>query len=46
MPFIYNEKIINERFAGTIKTFTLESLIPDGQSLQCCTSHYLGQKIF
>ena len=43
MPFIYGEKTINERFAGAIKTFTLESLMPDGQALQCCTSHYLGQ---
>lgn len=43
MPFIYGEKTINDRFAGAIKTFTLESLMPDGQALQCCTSHYLGQ---
>lgn len=43
MPFIYGEKTINERFAGAIKTFTLESLMPNGESLQCCTSHYLGQ---
>lgn len=28
---------------GAIKTFTLESLMPNGQALQCCTSHYLGQ---
>ena len=43
MPFIYGEKTINERFAGAMKTFALESLMPDGQALQCCTSHYLGQ---
>lgn len=43
MPFICGEKTINERFAGAVKTFTLESLMPDGQALQCCTSHYLGQ---
>ena len=43
IPFIYGEKTINERFAGAVKTFTLESLMPDGQALQCCTSHYLGQ---
>lgn len=43
IPFICGEKTINERFAGAIKTFALESLMPDGQALQCCTSHYLGQ---
>lgn len=43
MPFIFGEKTLNERFGGAINTYTLESLMQDGQALQCCTSHYLGQ---
>lgn len=43
IPFIVGEKTANERFAGAENTFTLESLMQDGQALQCATSHYLGQ---
>lgn len=32
-----------EKFAGGSKTYTFESLMPNGKSLQACTSHDLGQ---
>jgi len=32
-----------EKFAGGNKTYTFESLMPNGKSLQACTSHDLGQ---
>ncbi len=32
-----------EKFAGGDKTISFESLMPDGKSLQACTSHDLGQ---
>jgi len=37
------EKTKKERFAGALKTFTLESLMPDGKALQMGTSHDMGQ---
>lgn len=33
----------SERFAGGAKTYSFESLMPNGKSLQACTSHDLGQ---
>lgn len=33
----------SEKFAGGNKTYTFESLMPSGKSLQSCTSHDLGQ---
>src|SRR3990167_11354527 len=33
----------SEKFAGALKTYTFESLMPDGRALQACTSHDLGQ---
>lgn len=33
----------SEKFAGGYKTITFESLMPNGKSLQACTSHDLGQ---
>ena len=32
-----------EKFAGAAKTYSFESLMPDGKALQACTSHDLGQ---
>jgi len=43
IPVIAGEKTANERFAGAVNTFTLESMMQDGQALQSCTAHYLGQ---
>ncbi|AXK50840.1 proline--tRNA ligase [Spiroplasma alleghenense] len=42
LPVITGEKTVHERFAGAEATFTIESLMHDGQALQCGTSHYLG----
>lgn len=33
----------SEKFAGAGKTITFEALMPNGKSLQACTSHDLGQ---
>ncbi len=33
----------SEKFAGGKKTYTFECLMPNGKSLQACTSHDLGQ---
>ncbi|CAF0798063.1 unnamed protein product [Didymodactylos carnosus] len=44
LPLIIGEKTPGERFAGADNSFTIESLMQDGQALQCGTSHYLGQK--
>lgn len=43
VPVIKGEKTPKERFAGAKKTFTIESLMPDGKALQLGTSHNLGQ---
>lgn len=40
---LMGEKTENEKFAGAENTFTIETLMPDGQVLQSATSHYLGQ---
>ncbi|MDE5949744.1 MAG: proline--tRNA ligase [Malacoplasma sp.] len=40
---LLGEKTENEKFAGAENTFTIETLMPDGQVLQSATSHYLGQ---
>jgi prolyl-tRNA synthetase len=40
---LMGEKTIGERFAGADNTYTLEAFMQDGQTLQCATSHYLGQ---
>lgn len=42
LPAIKGKKSDQEKFAGAVDTFTLESLMPDGKALQLCTSHYLG----
>ncbi|MFZ5366217.1 MAG: proline--tRNA ligase [Patescibacteria group bacterium] len=33
----------SEKFAGALRTYTFEMLMPDGKALQGCTSHDLGQ---
>jgi prolyl-tRNA synthetase len=42
IPFVTGRKPASEKFAGAVDTFTIEALMPDGQALQCGTSHYLG----
>ncbi len=43
MATVVGTKSESEKFAGAEKTFTVESLMPDGKALQACTSHDLGQ---
>lgn len=43
IPGIAGVKSASEKFAGADATTTLELLMPDGRSLQGCTSHDLGQ---
>jgi prolyl-tRNA synthetase len=42
MPVIEGEKTPGERFAGAVRTFTIEGMMRDGRALQSGTSHYLG----
>ncbi len=44
IPVLKGEKTESERFAGAINTFTVESILKDGQALQTGTSHNLGKK--
>lgn len=43
IPFVRGKKPESEKFAGAVDTYTIEALRPDGQALQCGTTHYLGQ---
>ncbi|WP_031543331.1 proline--tRNA ligase [Mesoplasma photuris] len=43
LPVIQGKKTEKEKFAGAQDTYTIESLMHDGQALQCGTSHYFGQ---
>ncbi|MFW4370961.1 MAG: proline--tRNA ligase [Spiroplasma sp. hy2] len=43
LPMIKGQKTEREKFAGAEETYTIESLMYDGQALQCGTSHYFGQ---
>ena len=43
VPVIKGVKTLNERFAGAIDTYCIESLMQDGKALQTGTSHFLGQ---
>jgi len=43
LPVISGRKSDNEKFAGAVKTYTIEALMPDGKALQAGTSHNLGQ---
>jgi prolyl-tRNA synthetase len=42
IPMVKGEKTPGERFAGAIRTFTIEGMMRDGKALQSGTSHYLG----
>jgi prolyl-tRNA synthetase len=42
MPVIEGEKTAAERFAGAVRTFSIEAMMRDGRALQAGTSHYLG----
>jgi prolyl-tRNA synthetase len=42
IPMVTGEKTPGERFAGAVRTFTIEGLMKDGKALQSGTSHYLG----
>lgn len=43
IPTLMGQKTEGERFAGANNTYTIETLMKDGQALQAGTSHYLGQ---
>ncbi len=43
MPVIVGTKSEQEKFAGAVKTLSIEALLQDGKALQAGTSHYLGQ---
>ncbi|HSQ97831.1 MAG TPA: proline--tRNA ligase [Rickettsiales bacterium] len=40
---VNGEKTEDEKFAGALKTYTIETMMQDGKALQTCTSHNLGQ---
>ncbi|MGL5630625.1 MAG: proline--tRNA ligase [Mycoplasmoidaceae bacterium] len=42
IPVLIGKKTENEKFAGALITYTLETIMKDGQVLQCGTSHFLG----
>ena len=42
MPVVDGEKTPGERFAGAVRTFSIEGMMRDGRALQAGTSHYLG----
>jgi prolyl-tRNA synthetase len=43
MPVLAGEKSESERFAGALRTYTIEAMMQDGKALQSGTSHHLGQ---
>lgn len=43
MPVIPGLKTENEKFAGALRTYSIEALMGDGRALQAGTSHNLGQ---
>jgi prolyl-tRNA synthetase len=43
MPVIKGQKSDSEKFAGALRTYTIEALMGDGRALQAGTSHNLGQ---
>ncbi|MEU8308767.1 proline--tRNA ligase [Actinomadura sp. NPDC048955] len=42
IPVVSGEKTPGERFAGAVRTYTIEAMMRDGRALQSGTSHYLG----
>ena len=43
IPALKGIKSEKEKFAGAMYTLSLETLLPNGKAIQCCTSHNLGQ---
>lgn len=43
VPVIKGRKTEKEKFAGADYTLSLETFLPTGKAIQCCTSHCLGQ---
>src|SRR5947208_12840637 len=43
MPVIKGRKSESEKFAGALRTYSIEALMTDGRALQAGTSHNLGQ---
>ncbi len=42
VPVIKGRKSEKEKFAGAVKTFAIEGVMPDGKAIQLGTTHYLG----
>ena len=42
LPVVAGEKTPGERFAGAVRTYSIEAMMRDGRALQAGTSHYLG----
>ncbi|GII84501.1 proline--tRNA ligase [Sphaerisporangium siamense] len=42
IPVVPGEKTPGERFAGAVRTYTIEGMMRDGKALQAGTSHYMG----
>ena len=42
IPVVKGVKTDKEKFAGALRTYTIESLMHDGKALQSGTSHYFG----
>ena len=43
MPVVPGRKSESEKFAGALRTYSIEALLRDGRALQAGTSHNLGQ---
>ncbi len=43
MPVVAGQKTESEKFAGALRTYSIEALMGDGRALQAGTSHNLGQ---
>jgi prolyl-tRNA synthetase len=43
VPLIYGLKTDREKFAGALRTYSIEAIMWDGKALQAGTSHNLGQ---
>jgi prolyl-tRNA synthetase len=43
MPVVDGQKTDSEKFAGALRTYSIETLMGDGRALQAGTSHNLGQ---
>ena len=43
VPVVTGQKTDNEKFAGALRTYSIEGLMSDGKALQAGTSHNLGE---